>query len=193
MSELLDLEVLKSFTDILESLGITYVIGGSIASSIYGKVRFTQDADITVESFEDKADEFLRLVSSDFYISSDAMQKALSQKGSFNVVHLESAFKIDVFIQKNTEFERQLLSRRNFMKLSDRFEKAFSIVSPEDIIMLKLRWYRQTDCTSEKQWQDILSVLEVQKDKLDFEYLKKWASILRIDQLLARAISDAQS
>ena len=193
MSELLDLEVLKSFTDILESLGITYVIGGSIASSIYGKVRFTQDADITVEPFEDKADEFLRLVSSDFYISSDAMQQALSQKGSFNVVHLESAFKIDVFIQKDTEFERQLLSRRNFMKLSDRFEKVFSIVSPEDIIMLKLRWYRQTDCTSEKQWQDILSVLEVQKDKLDFEYLKKWAGILRIDQLLARAISEAQS
>ena len=193
MSELMDLEVIKKFADILESLGITYVIGGSIASSIYGKVRFTQDVDMTVEPFEDKADEFLRLVSSDFYISSDAMQQALSQKRSFNVVHLESAFKIDVFIQKNTEFERQLLSRRNFMKLSDRFEKEFSIVSPEDIIMLKLRWYRQTDCTSEKQWQDILSVLEVQKDKLDFEYLKKWAGILRIDQLLARAISEAQS
>ncbi len=193
MSELLDLEILKNFTDILESLGITYVIGGSVASSIYGKVRFTQDTDMTVEPFESKADEFFRLVRSDFYISSDAMQQALRQKSSFNVVHLESAFKIDVFIQKDTEFEKQLFPRRKFMKLSDRFEKAFSIVSAEDIILLKLRWYRQTDCSSEKQWEDVLSVLEVQKDELDLGYLKKWAGVLRIDQLLANAISEAES
>lgn len=193
MSELLDLEILKNFTDILESLGITYVIGGSVASSIYGKVRFTQDTDMTVEPFESKADEFFRLVRSDFYISSDAMQQALRQKSSFNVVHLESAFKIDVFIQKDTEFEKQLLPRRKFMKLSDRFEKAFSIVSAEDIILLKLRWYRQTYCSSEKQWEDVLSVLEVQKDELDLGYLKKWAGVLRIDQLLANAISEAES
>lgn len=193
MSELLDLEILKNFTDILESLGITYVIGGSVASSIYGKVRFTQDIDMTVEPFESKADEFFRLVRSDFYISSDAMQQALSMKSSFNVVHLESAFKIDVFIQNDTEFEKQLLPRRKFMKLSDRFEKAFSIVSAEDIILLKLMWYRQTDCRSEKQWEDILSVLEVQKDELDLGYLKKWAGVLRIDQLLANAISEAES
>lgn len=193
MSELLDLEILKDFTDILESLGIAYGIGGSVASSIYGKVRFTQDADMTVEPFEDKAEEFFRLVSSDFYISSSAMQQALTQKSSFNVVHLESAFKIDVFIRKDTEFEKQILSRRNFMKLSDKLEKAFSIVSPEDIILLKLRWYQQTGCSSEKQWEDILSVLEVQKDKLDFGYLNKWAGILKIDRLLAEAISEAQS
>jgi hypothetical protein len=193
MSELLDLEILKDFTDILESLEIAYGIGGSVASSIYGKVRFTQDADITVEPFEDKADEFFRLVSSDFYISSVAMKQALKQKSSFNVVNLESAFKIDVFIRKDTEFEKQILSRCNFMKLSERFEKDFSIVSAEDIILLKLGWYQQTGCSSEKQWEDILSVLEVQKDKLDFEYLSKWAGILKIDRLLANAISETES
>lgn len=193
MSELLELEILKNFTEILESLKITYVIGGSVASSIYGKVRFTQDTDMTVEPFEDKADEFCRLVRSDFYISSDAMQQALRRKSSFNVVHLESAFKIDVFIQKDTEFEKQLLSRRKFMKLSERFETTFSVVSAEDIILLKLRWYQQTDCSSEKQWEDILAVLEVQKDELDFRYLKKWSSILRTNKLLENAISEAES
>jgi hypothetical protein len=193
MGELLDLEILKDFTDIIESLEITYVIGGSVASSIYGKVRFTQDADITVEPFESKADQFFRLVRTNFYISLDAMQHALRRKSSFNVVHLESAFKIDVFIQKDTEFEKQLLSRRKFMKLSEKFEKTFSIVSAEDIILLKLQWYRQADCSSEKQWDDILAVLEVQKDNLDLGYLNKWAGVLRIDQLLAKAISEAES
>lgn len=192
MSEPLELAILKGFTDILESLGITYVIGGSVASSIYGKVRFTQDADITVEPFVEKSEEFFRLVRSDFYISWDAMQQALRQRSSFNVVHLESAFKIDVFIQKDTEFEKQLLSRRRFMKLSERFKKAFSVVSAEDIILLKLRWYQQGGCSSERQWGDILSVLEVQKDGLDFGYLKKWSSILGVSELLEKAVSEAE-
>lgn len=192
MSKPLELEILKDFADILDSLGITYVIGGSVASSIYGKVRFTQDVDMTVESFEGKADEFFRLVRSDFYISWDAMQQALRQTSSFNVIHLESAFKIDVFIQEDTEFEKQLLSRRKFMKLSESFKKAFSVVSAEDIILLKLRWYQQAGCSSEKQWEDILAVLEVQKDELDLGYLKKWSDILRINKLLENAISEAK-
>lgn len=192
MSEPSELIILKNFTDVLESIGIDYVIGGSIASSLYGKVRFTQDLDLTVEPFEDKANEFFRLVRPDFYISWDAMQQALRQRSSFNVVHLESAFKIDVFIQKDTEFERQLLTRRKFMKLSERSKKAFSVVSAEDIVLLKLRWYQQGDRSSEKQWEDILSVLEVQTDKLDFEYLKKWSAILGVSELLEKAVSEAK-
>jgi len=192
MSELGELAILKNFTDALESIGIDYVIGGSIASSLYGKVRFTQDVDMTVEPFEGKADEFFRLVRSDFYISWDAMQQALRQRSSFNVVHLESAFKIDVFIRKDTEFERQLLTRRKFVKLSERSKKAFSVVSAEDIILLKLRWYQQGGCSSERQWEDILSVLEVQTDGLDFEYLKKWSAILGVSELLGKAVSEAE-
>ncbi len=192
MSKLDELTILKNFTDALESIGIDYVIGGSIASSLYGKVRFTQDVDMTVEPFEARADEFFKLVRSDFYINWDAMQQALRQRSSFNVVHLESAFKIDVFIRKDTKFERQLLTRRKFMKLSERSKKAFSVVSAEDIILLKLRWYQQGGCSSERQWEDILSVLEVQTDRLDFEYLKKWSVILGVSELLENAVSGAE-
>jgi len=186
-----ELQILNDFVNILEELNITYAIGGSLASSVYGKVRFTADVDITVEPFEGKADEIFRLVRSDFYISWDAMQQALRQRSSFNVVHLESAFKIDVFIRKDTEFERQLLTRRKFMKLSEGAKKAFSVVSAEDIILLKLRWYKQGGCGSEIQWEDILSVLEVQTDRLDFEYLKKWSAILEVSELLQKAVSEA--
>lgn len=190
MNEPQELITLKDFTDILERLEIEYVIGGSIASSLYGKVRFTEDADVTVEPFAGKADEFFRLVRSDFYINWDAMQQALRQKSSFNVVHLKSAFKIDVFIQNDTEFEKQLLSRRKFMKLSEGFKKAFSVVSAEDIVLLKLRWYQQGDCTSERQWDDLVAVMEVQAKKLDLEYMKKWAATLGINELLEKAVSE---
>lgn len=192
MGEPGDLTVLKNFTDTLDLIGINYVIGGSIASSLYGKVRFTQGVDMTVEPFEGRDDQFFRLVKSDFYISRDAMQQALRQRSSFNVIHLESAFKIDVFIQKDTEFERQLLTRRKFMKLSQRSKKAFSIVSAEDIILLKLRWYQPAGCSSERQWDDVLGILAVQAGKLDFEFLRKWAGVLKISKLLEKVVSETK-
>jgi hypothetical protein len=184
-----ELIILEGFADILERLGIDYAVGGSMASSVYGKVRFTQDADITVEPFMSQAEKLFELLKPQYYISKEAMYQALRQRSSFNVIHLESAFKIDVFIHKDTSFEKQLISRRRLLKLSDSLKKPFSVISPEDIILLKLQWYRDTGHSSERQWDDVIGVLKVQADKLDFQYLKKWAGILRINDLLEKAVS----
>ena len=187
-----ELMVLRSFTDILEQLGITYAIGGSMASSIYGSVRFTEDADITVEPFDKLAEKLFELLKLEYYISRAAMYQALRQQGCFNVIHLASAFKIDVFIRKNSVFEEQLMARRKKIKLCDSWEKLFSVVSPEDIILLKLQWYRDGGCSSEHQWNDVLGVLTLQAEKLDFEYLNKWAANLEISGLLEKAIQEAK-
>jgi len=187
-----ELVILRSFTDILEQLDIAYAIGGSMASSIYGTVRFTQDADITVEPFDNLADKFLELLTPEYYISRDAVNQALSEPGCFNVIHLSSAFKIDVFIRKNSAFEKQLMDRRKKLKLSDSLENPFSVVSPEDIILLKLQWYRDGGCSSEQQWNDALGVLAIQAEKLDFEYLNNWANKLEISELLEKAILEAK-
>jgi hypothetical protein len=184
-----ELIILEGFADILERLGIDYAVGGSMASSVYGKVRFTQDADITVEPFMSQAEKLFELLKPQYYISKEAMYQALRQHSSFNVIHLESAFKIDVFIRKDTSFEKQLISRRRLLKLSDSPAKPFSVISPEDIILLKLQWYRDTGHSSERQWDDVIGVLKVQADKLDFQYLKKWAGILGINDLLEKAVS----
>ncbi|MCH7556443.1 MAG: hypothetical protein IIB56_03200 [Planctomycetes bacterium] len=186
-----ELETLESFTKILEQLDIAYAIGGSMASSIYGKVRFTQDADITVEPFDNQADKLFEILKPQYYISKEAMYQALRQRCSFNIIHLESAFKIDIFIRKDTAFEKQLISRRRALKLSNSLEKSFSVISPEDIILLKLQWYRDSG-HSERQWDDVAGILTIQAEKLDFEYLKKWAGILRIDEILEKAISESR-
>ncbi|GAJ09056.1 unnamed protein product [marine sediment metagenome] len=185
-----ELIILENITNVLEQLDIAYAIGGSMASSIYGRVRFTQDADITVEPFENRAEKLFELIKPEFYISKDAMYQALRQRSSFNVVHFESAFKIDIFIRKETAFEKQLMSRRKALKLSDLLEKSFSVISPEDIILLKLQWYSSGGQSSEQQWNDVLGVFAVQAEKLDFKYLKKWSSTLGINELLDKAISD---
>ena len=187
-----ELIILEGFTDILERLGIDYAIGGSMASSVYGEVRFTQDADMTVEPFMSQAEKLFELLKPQYYISKEAMYQALQQHSSFNVIHLESAFKIDVFIRKDTSFEKQLISRRRLLKLSDSLKKPFSVISPEDIVLLKLQWYRDTGHSSERQWDDVIGVLKVQADKLDFQYLKKWADILRINDLLEKAVSGGE-
>jgi len=188
-----ELQVLQKLTDVFGKLNIIYAIGGSKASSVYGIVRFTQDTDITVQSFYHVADKFYDMLKDDFYISQHAMHQALKSRSSFNIIHLVTSFKIDIFVAADNDFEKQMLARSRKINLGESLEKPFSFVSPEDIILLKLRWYNQTGCTSERQWSDVLGVLAVQRKNLDFEYLKKWAARLRLNELLQQAISQSQT
>ncbi len=183
--------VLKQLTDALDELKIGYAIGGSIASSIYGKVRFTQDVDITVAPFGDKAERLHAMLKEDFYISKDAMAQALSNRGSFNIIHLTSAFKIDIFIQKDDDFHRQIFHRRKKLKLDESINHLFDIVSPEDIILLKLQWYQAAGCVSERQWSDVLGVLSVQGRSLEMKYLENCSGKLGLGEMLQKAIDEA--
>jgi hypothetical protein len=185
-----DIAALEKFTDILDKLNISYVIGGSFASSAYGAVRFTQDADITLEPFNQIGDKFFEAIKNDFYISKNAMYQALQSRTNFNIIHLATAFKIDIFIQKQDEFQMQMLSHGRKLPLGKSAKKA-SFVSPEVIILLKLDWFRQSGCDSEKQWSDVHGVLAAQKDSLDFDYLKNWAKKLGLNELLQKAISES--
>ncbi len=184
--------VLKQFADVLDGLKINYAIGGSIASSVYGKVRFTQDADITVAAFADKAEQLYTILKENFYISKDTMYEAISNRGSFNIIHLTSAFKIDIFIQKDDDFHRQLFFRKKKIKLDDSIEHLFDIVSAEDIILLKLQWYQSSGCISEHQWSDVLGILAVQSESLNMKYLKSCSEMLELDDILQKAIDEAR-
>lgn len=185
--------VIERVADVLDSLGIRYAIGGSVASALYGTVRFTRDADITVEPFVPFADRFYELLKEEFYVSREAMEEALKSRSSFNLIHFQTAFKIDLFIQGSDEFENRLLGRRHMMRLSDLSHKEVCVVSPEDIILLKLRWFVMTGGASERQWNDVLGVLGVQGEALDYDYLTGWARELELDELLNRAIAEART
>ncbi len=184
-----DIVVLEKLTEVFEKLHIAYVVGGSMASSAYGTVRFTQDADITVEPFEHIAEKFFELLKADFYINRDTMYQALKNRNSFNIIHFATAFKIDIFIQADNDFQKQMLSRGRKLRLGNG-DKEVSFVSPEDIILLKLDWFRQSGCTSQRQWSDVQGVLAGQAKSLDFEYLKNWSKKLQIDALLNKAIKE---
>ncbi len=193
MNEVHHNDVVHRFIDVLDALGIPYAIGGSIASSAYGLMRFTQDADITVRPFASVAREFHDRIKNEFYISEQAMQQALTTFGCFNVIHFETSFKIDLFIQGPSEFEQQLLARRKKVQLTEGGRKERYVIAPEDIILLKLRWFRETDGTSERQWDDVMGVLAVRGETLDHEYLTRWAERFGLQELLNRALVEART
>lgn len=182
--------VVERLADVLDRLGIRYAVGGSLASAFYGTIRYTRDADITVEAFSPVADKFYELVKDEFYISRETMEEALRSHRSFNVVHFATSFKIDLFVQGPSEFERQLLTRSRRLRLSPTGQKDLSVVSPEDIVLLKLNWFRETGGTSDRQWSDVVGVLGVQRNVLDREYLTFWARKLGVQELLDRAIEE---
>lgn len=192
MSDPSELVVLTKLTDFFDSLEIDYAIGGSMASSIYGTVRFTQDADITISVSEVLADRLYEGLKADFYISKKAMHHALTSCGCFNIVHFRTAFKIDMFIQGKDEFDKQLLLRARKIKISDSIDKEFVFISPEDIILLKLKWYRESERVSERQWSDVLGILAVQEGKLDIDYLKNWSEKLDLAELFNRSVSESK-
>lgn len=191
MGEVQYIEIVQRLIRVLDTLDIPYAIGGSMASSTYGMRRFTQDADIAVRPFLPVADKFFDMVKDEFYISKEAMEEALRSHGSFNLIHFETSFKIDLFVQRPSEFEQQLLIRSRRVKLTDTAAREVCVVSPEDIILLKLRWFQETGGTSERQWGDVMGVLGVQAGTLDYEYLTNWARKLGLDELLERAIAQA--
>ncbi len=192
MDNLQEISVVRLLADVLDDLKIRYAIGGSMASSLYGTVRFTQDADITVEPFTAVCEKLYDMLKKDFYISREAMEQALQSRSSFNVIHFATAFKIDVFVRTDSEFQRQILTRHRKIKLGDS-EKSMSFVSPEDIILLKLDWFRQSGSTSERQWSDVQGVLAGQGNALDFDYLKNWAQKLGLAELLTKAIAESET
>jgi hypothetical protein len=186
--------VLAKIAGILDQLQIDYVVGGSIASSIYGIPRATQDIDILIDLKEEKVRAFFRGLKHDFYVDEQNILAAVQGKRSFNAIHLRTMYKIDMFISNSSDWAREEIKRRKSLSLTaDPDAPVFHFSSPEDNILHKLEWYRMGRESSERQWRDVLGVLRIQGESLDFAYLRRWASTLGISDLLDRAMKEKDS
>lgn len=180
--------VLRHVLGTLDGLGIGYALGGSLASSLHGISRMTQDADVTVEPFTGREAEFIaRFPPPDYYLSPDAVRDALRLRSTFNVIHLPTGYKIDVFVRKDDPFERSAFARREKYPMPVLPGDPVMVHTAEDTVLFKLRWYRLGGEISDRQWTDILGVMKVQAGRLDAGYLDRWAADLGVADLLARA------
>lgn len=184
---------LKPVAEAFRKLNIPYAVGGSVASSTYGLPRSTLDIDVVANIPIDKARSFYDLLYHDYYIDEEAVREAIKNRTSFNVIHLGTMTKVDVFILENADYHRQAFERLRTDTLAEQAGAGqFSFVAPEDVILNKLMWYRMGNEISERQWNDVLGVLKVQKKHLDLEYLKRWAVELDVADLLERALREAK-
>ena len=185
--------VIEHVIAILDGLGIDYALSGSLASSIHGINRNTVDADMTVEPFPGRESAFVASFGPDYYVSLDAVRQAVSAASSFNVIDKSAGVKVDLFVNKNRPFDRSVMTRRQVITPREAGDRPIRVVTPEDIILLKLEWYRLGHEVSDRQWSDVLGVLRVQAGRLDEEYLASWAGLLGVADLLERARNEAEA
>ena len=141
--------------DELERLDVLYLIGGSFASTAYGRVRTTQDVDIVANLEQEQVNDFVTSLGNSFYADETMIRNAIERRSSFNLIHLETMFKVDIFLPKNRSFDQQQLARRTKRIIDNSSSREVYFATPEDTILAKLEWFRLGGETSERQWQDI--------------------------------------
>lgn len=174
----------------LEALGIPYAVGGSLASSLHGVMRSTLDVDIVADMRVEHIQPLVTALSKEFYTDDEMMRDAIEHHSSFNLIHYETAFKVDIFIRKLRAFDQMQLERRRLSVISTDPEQSVYVASPEDVILSKLEWYRMGGEISDRQWRDILGVLKTRSGQLDLAYMRKWAKELTVEILLERALNE---
>lgn len=184
--------VLMLVVEVFERLYIPYLVGGSMASAVYGVARSTLDADIVADIRQEQVGALVTALGEAFYADDEMIRGAIQNRSSFNLIHLKTMFKVDVFIRKERPFDRIQFKRRiEQVLVADPEQKAF-MSSAEDIILAKLEWYRSGGEVSDRQWRDILGVLKVQTGRLDLDYLREWAVELKVIDLLQRALKESE-
>jgi hypothetical protein len=186
------ISAMSAVIDALTSLEIPYYIGGSVASSAHGVIRSTLDADIVADVQLEHIAPLVDILHDKYYLNDIAVREAIQRQSCFNLIYLPTMFKVDIFVTKNRPYSKMAFQRIQSMVFDEETGRQFYVASAEDTILAKLEWYRLGDEISDRQWSDILGVMNVQQTALDHVYLEKWAVELGVHDLLAKARNEAK-
>lgn len=175
-----EIENLKFICQKLNQANILYMLTGSFAGNFYAVPRMTRDIDIVIELYTSQINKLIGLFQSEFYIDKDTISEAINKQSMFNIIHNESFLKIDFIIRKDLVYRDIEFQRRRQIKIED---TQIWIVSPEDLIISKLYWAK--DSYSEMQLKDIRNLFFSIQD-LDKEYIRKWVCELGIEEIYER-------
>ncbi len=150
------------------------------------------DVDLVVDLRAEQVPRLVATLQSGYYVDQDAVLDAVRNRASFNLIHLGSMVKVDLFVQRQEPFAQSEMTRARFAPMeTDAGQRQVKVASPEDTVLRKLRWYRDGGEISERQWLDIQGVLKVQAAALDRDYLRTWAATLGVADLLTEALRQA--
>ena len=183
-------EFLERLVRMLEGAGVAFMISGSVASSFHGEPRATRDVDLVIECSLDQLSALLDAVDREgWYVSRAAAKAALAERSMFNIIDPESAWKADLILRKARPFSAAEFERRITACLFGPDSIEVAVTTPEDTILSKLEWSRDT--RTEQQYDDALAVAVLAGPRLDRAYLRRWASDLGVSDGLERLLAEA--
>jgi hypothetical protein len=165
-----ELDIVRDVSLRLDSVGIGYMLTGSMAMNYYAQPRMTRDIDVVVALRREDADCIVELFSPDYYVSREAVDSSIAHQSLFNLIHNESVIKVDCIVRKQNEYRLNEFNRRQRIKIQD-FE--MWIVSKEDLILSKLFWAK--DSHSELQLRDVKNLVATGCDRA---YIEHWTTEL---------------
>lgn len=171
----------RDLVSILDAANVSYMVAGSVASTLHGEPRSTQNIDLAVEMEGSTLRALLGMLPEHrYYVSTEAAVDALRRRGQFNIIDMESGWKADIIVRKSRPFSRMEFSRR--MKRSA-FGIQLCVASAEDVVLSKLEWSVKMG-GSERQLRDVRGVIAANKDTLDLVYLRRWGDELKVREAL---------
>jgi len=182
------LQAAADAASLFERLGVPYVLSGGVATIVYGEPRSTLDVDFAVHMGPDQARSLPAMAGETFVVDAGSALEAARTTSIFTMVHAESFMKIDVHIVPRSGIYKEEIERGRWQKLGPGHPDEIRIVTPEDLVLQKLRWYLEAGGISDKQWRDVLGILKSRGHSLDFEYVRKWAPSLGVTEALDRAL-----
>jgi hypothetical protein len=186
-------EIILALTPLVEAFerfGIAYYIGGSVASSVHGRRRYTQDVDVVAALQLKHVQPLVALLQQEYYIDAAMIRGAIQHRSSCNLLHHDTGVKVDVFVQKSDPFAQQEMqrAREDVLEVGSR---PFFFASVEDMILAKLEWWKLGGGASNRQWNDILEMMKEKHATLDIAYLRRSAPMLGVADVLEKAFNNA--
>ena len=172
-------------------IGVRHYIGGSVASTMHGAIRSTIDVDLVCDLRADQIDTFLAGFGPEFYVSGSAVRQAVEKRSCFNLIHLPTAYKVDVFVSRGRPFDEAAMKRAVLFPLTVGQETTVPVATPEDSIVAKLEWFRLGDETSERQWNDVSRLVALHGESLDTAHMRRMAESVGVADLLDRLLGAA--
>jgi len=186
-------QVIEDLLWLLEDLQLTYAVGGSMAGTFHGEPRTTHDIDVLVALDQHGAQRLTDSLSDDYYVPQQALEDAMRTHSSFNLVHIPSSFKVDLFVASRSRLDQEQLARRIKVRLRRDATQSIWLTSPEVLVVRKLLWRRSAQNASQRQWLDVVSILRTQAGRLDEALMSSLAADLDLGETLDEARDAARS
>jgi hypothetical protein len=178
-------QALHALVEALGNCAIPYMIGGSMASGIHGIYRTSLDVDLVADIHARQIARLIQDLAGAFYADAGMIHGALESGRSFNLIHLASSYKFDIFPLLTDAFQQAQFSRREMRDIAIGGSTfTVPVATAEDTLLMKLAWYRAGGEVSERQWNDVRGIAAVQQQRLDRGYLRRWATCLGVADLL---------